>query len=45
MLSRVVALRRSMSDEAVAGAARGQEESAGSRVYPLKLIIMSATLR
>ena len=37
MLSRIVTLRRSMATQ-VAGAA-------GDRVYPLKLIIMSATLR
>lgn len=38
MLSRVVALRRSLADAGEGGAG-------GERVYPLKLIIMSATLR
>ena len=43
MLSRIVALRRSLSDGYAGGAAGGA--AAGERVYPLKLIIMSATLR
>lgn len=39
MLSRVVPLRRRMHEEWVAGGRRG------APVYPLKLVIMSATLR
>lgn len=39
MLSRVVPLRRRMHEEWVAGGRVGQA------VYPLKLVIMSATLR
>lgn len=40
MLSRIVGLRRSLADQG--GGAGGQ---GGEPVYPLKLIIMSATLR
>ena len=40
MLSRVVALRRSLADAPGGGGGQG-----GQRVHPLKLIIMSATLR
>ena len=40
MLSRIVGLRRSLADQG--GGTGGQ---GGEPVYPLKLIIMSATLR
>ena len=42
LLSRVVALRRSMADAAAAG---GAGTGGGEAVHPLKLIVMSATLR
>lgn len=48
MLSRIVALRRSLSDAAErseAGGGGGAAAAEGERVWPLKLIIMSATLR
>ena len=52
MLSRIVALRRSLADgysgsggKAGGGKEGGGSGSGGERVYPLKLIIMSATLR
>ena len=49
MLSRIVALRRSLADGYSGGGGSGkgggEVGSGGERVYPLKLIIMSATLR
>ncbi len=42
MLSRIVALRRSLADSAGGSSSGGEGED---KVYPLKLIIMSATLR
>lgn len=46
MLSRVVPLRRRMWQEQQAAAARGNALPPGTRpVFPLKLVIMSATLR
>jgi HrpA-like RNA helicase len=50
MLSRIVALRRSLADGYSAGGGSGKDggeggSSGGERVHPLKLIIMSATLR
>ena len=52
MLSRIVALRRSLADGYSGGGGggggggkEGEGGSGGERVYPLKLIIMSATLR
>lgn len=44
MLSRIVPLRRRMWRERQEAIARG-ERPTGQPVYPLKLIIMSATLR
>ena len=45
LLSRVVALRRSMADAAAAGGAGAGAGAGSEAVHPLKLIIMSATLR
>lgn len=46
MLSRIVRLRRQLWAAGQGGGQQQQEEGEGEeRVYPLKLIIMSATLR
>ena len=45
MLSRVVPLRRAMFAQQQQKLDRGAALAEGDRVYPLKLVIMSATLR